>query len=234
MTATLLAVFARAIGFFARAPGLSRAGVPAAVRALFAFALALGVAPAHAARADSNAAAFVALIAGEALVGAVLGIVATLVAEAVAAAGRMLDDLAGLRASVPGLAIGPAGFGGLWSLVFVSAFFGLGGIEALVAAFAHSFDVVPLGAVLHAEMLRRIGFGFGAAFARLALELAAPAICVAACIHVGLAALARVLPRFGGLSLAFPAAYAGVLIVAFLSLGLVRELATAAGVRDLR
>ena len=224
MSTTLFAVFARAVGFFARAPGLSRSGIPAPVRAVFAFALALALAPSLPRVSQRDAASFLALCIGEALVGVVLGIGATLVAECVAAAGRILDDLAGIRASVPGLAVAPAGFGGLWSLVFTFAFFALGGIDALIVAFAHSFALVPLGAALDPRLLRHVGLGFGVAFARLSLELAAPAICVVLCIHLGLAALCRVIPRFGQLSLTFPIAYAGVLLVAFVSLALIREL----------
>lgn len=227
MTATTLAIFARAIGFFARAPGLSRLGVPPAIRAIFAFALALAVAPSLGGMRTPGAASFVLLLVGEALAGAVFGIAATLVAEAAAAAGRMLDDLVGMRASVPGIAVAPVGFGGLWSLTFVAAFFALGGIDALVVAFAHSFTVLPLGAPLAPGTLRQVGIGFGAAFARLSLELAAPAICVTLCVHLGLGALARVVPRFGHLALAFPAAYAAVLLVAFSSIVAMRDLASA-------
>ena len=227
MSQTLFAVFARALGFLARAPGLSRLNVPPAVRAIFAFALALGVAstlqPVHV----RDAADFAVLIGSETLVGMVLGIGATLAAEAVSTAGRMLDDLVGLRASVPGVAVAPAGFGGLMSLTYVAAFFATGGIDVLVVAFAHSFAVVPVGSALEAVTLERVGIGFGVAFARLCLELAAPAICVTLCIHIGLAALARAVPRFGHLAVAFPAAYAAVLLVSFLSLAGIRELAAA-------
>ena len=224
MTATTLAAFARAVGFFARAPGLSRAGIPAAVRAVFAFALALAVAPSLGAAHARDAASLTVLLAGEALCGAVFGVSATLIAEAAAAAGRMLDDLVGLRASVPGIAIAPSGFGGLWTLTFVAAFFALGGVERLIVAFAHSFTVVPLGASLDPGLVRHVGIGLGAAFARLSFELAAPAICASLCLHLGLGALTRTIPRFASLSLAFPVAYAAVLLVAFSSLTVIRDL----------
>lgn len=226
MTATLWLVFARAIGFFARAPGFARPGVPAALRAGFAFALALAIAPSLR-HATERGAVFVLALAGEAFAGATLGFAATLVAEAVGAAGRALDDFIGLRASVPGIAVAPAGLGGLWTLVFTTAFFTLGGCDALVAAFAHSFSVLPLGAPFEGEILRRSSFGFALAFMRLTLELATPGLCIALCIHAGLAALARVVPRFSHLSVAYPVAYAGVLLGAFASLGALRELVRA-------
>ncbi len=218
MTATLFAVFARAIGFFVRAPGFSRTNVPASVRVLFAFALAVAVLPSAGALHEHSAAAFVAVVASEALTGAVFGFGATLVFEAVAAAGRMLDDLVGLRASIPGIGVAPVGFGGLWLLVFIAAYFALGGIDALVVAFAKTFSVVPLGNAVDAQTLRSVGLGYAASLARLCLQLATPAICVTLCVHAGLAVLARVIPRFGHLSLSYPAAYAGVLLIAFASL----------------
>lgn len=225
MSVTFFAVFARAIGFFVRAPGLSHAATPAAVRALFAFGIAAALAPALGRTRAPDAASFIVLIVGEVLAGAVFGLFATLIAEAVAAAGRMLDDLAGIRASIPGLAIAPAGYGGLWALVFTTAFFALGGIEAIVAAFAHSFEVVPLGASMQPQFLRHAGPVFAAAFMRISLELATPGICVVLCIHLGSAALTRALSRLSQLSIAFPLAYAGVLLAAFTSLALLRELA---------
>jgi len=225
MTATLWLVFARAIGFFARAPGFSRPDVPATVRVGFALALALAVTPSLPRTVERDAQTFAFAAASEALVGTVLGLVATLVAEAVAAAARILDDFVGLRASVPQIAVAAPGFGGLWSLVFTASFFSLGGMDALVVAFAHSFGIVPTGSTANGELLRAAGLRFAAPFARLALELAAPGLCVALCVQLGLAVLARVVPRFGHLSLAYPVAYAGVLLVAFASLSTLRDLA---------
>jgi flagellar biosynthetic protein FliR len=227
MTATLWLVFARAVGFLARAPGFARIGVPPALRAGVAFALALAIAPSLPQGPQHDWATFLLALTSEALAGAAFGMVATLTAEAAGAAGRVLDDIIGLRASVPGVAVAPAGLGGLWTFAFTVAFFTLGGCDALVAAFAHSFSVVPLGSVLSGDLLRTAGIGFGLAFMRSALELSAPGLCVALCIHVGLVALARVVPRFSHLSVAYPAAYAGVLLAAFASLATLRSLAGA-------
>jgi flagellar biosynthetic protein FliR len=217
MSATTLLVFARAVGFVSRAPGIARTNVPSALRAGFALGLAFALAPSLPA-IHLNGILLVAAVCGEALVGALLGVAASLVTEAAAAAGRLLDDLIGIRASIPGANVAPTGLGGLWALVTIVAFFALGGIEAVIAAFARSFTVLPLGAGIGAGELRQFGFAFGASFVRLALDLAFPAIVVALAIHLALAALGRVIPRFGNLTLAFPAAYAGVLLVTFGSL----------------
>ena len=223
MTASLLAVFARALGFFARSPGFSRVNVPANVRVLFAFVLAIAVAPSVRGRHDSSTVALLGLVAGEAFVGAAFGLGATLIFEAFAAAGRMLDDLVGLRASLPGIGVAPVGFGGLWLLVFIAAYFALGGVDALIVTFGKTFATVPIGSALDAHTLRSVGFEYAPRLARLCLGFAAPAICVTLCIHLGLAVLSRVVPRFGHLSLTYPIAYAGAMLIAFLSLASVRD-----------
>jgi flagellar biosynthetic protein FliR len=167
------------------------------------------------------------IIVSEALIGLVFGFGATLAFEAFAAAGRMLDDLVGLRASIPGISVAPVGFGGLWLLVFIAAFFALGGAEQLIVAFAKTFSVVPLGGALDDALLRQIGTGYIPALMRLCLQLAAPAMCITLCIHIGLSVLVRVVPRFGHLSVAFPLAYVAAMLIAFVSLGAVRDLAWA-------
>lgn len=227
MSVTLWLVFARAIGFFSRAPGLSRQSVPPQIRVGLAFVLAVAVAPSVPHVRATDALVLLGALLGETLVGLLFGAAATLAAEAAAGAGRILDDFVGLRASIPQIAVAPPGLGALWTLVFTAGFFALGGVDVLVSAFAHSFDLVPAGMAPAAGVLRKTGLGFGTAFARLALDLAAPAICVALCIHLGLATLVRVVPRFAHLSLAYPVAYAGVLLAAFLSLSTLRELASA-------
>jgi flagellar biosynthetic protein FliR len=227
VTATLLAVFARAVGFFARAPGFSRANVPPSARVVFALALTIAVLP-SAGRLHEHAITTISLIVvNEALTGAVLGFGATLVFEAFAAAGRMLDDLVGLRASVPGIAVAPVGFGGLWLLVFIAAFFALGGVDALIVAFVRTFSAIPLGGLIGDPALRSVEFAYLPTLARVCLQLAAPAICVTLCVHAGLGVVTRVIPRFGHLSLAFPAAYAAAMLTAFVTLAAVRDLAAA-------
>ncbi|MBV8074237.1 MAG: flagellar biosynthetic protein FliR [Candidatus Eremiobacteraeota bacterium] len=223
MAATIWFVFARAAGFVARAPGL-RANVPVPLRAALALGLALVVVPQRRAAAH-DALTFAALLAGESLFGALLGFAASLVSEAVGCAGRLLDDFSGVRAGVPFAAVAPPGIGGIWSLVFLAAFFALGGIELTIAAFARSFDLFPIGTALDPRALHAFVLGGGVAFVRLAVALAMPAISLALLVHLTVAAIGRVVPRFGNLTLAFPAAFAAVFLAAFAALAGVEALA---------
>ena len=223
MSATALLVFARALGFVARAPGFSRAGVPVPVRAGFAFVLAFGIAAWQPDTIRMSALGLGSAAAGEFLIGLLLGFAASLVAQAVAAAGGLVDDLAGVRL-LPGTSVAPPGFAGLWSLVFIVAFFGLGGVDALVLAFAQSFVALPLTSRLDGSALQGFGTGFIGALMHLAAQLAAPAIGSSLVVQLALGALGRILPRFGNLTLGFPAAYAAVLLAAFAALAWIRDL----------
>jgi len=223
VSTTALLVFARALGFVARAPGFSRASVPVPLRAGFAFVLALSVAAWQPKVGPLHALALGTAAIREVLIGALLGFAASLIAETVAAAGGLVDDLVGLRA-LPGIAVAPPGFAGLWTLVFVVALFALGGVDMLVLAFAQSFVVLPLGPQLDSRALTPFGIGFIGPLVRLALQLAAPAIGISLVVQLALGALGRILPRFGSLTLGFPAAYAGVLLAAFAALGWIRDL----------
>ncbi|MGH7716061.1 MAG: flagellar biosynthetic protein FliR, partial [Vulcanimicrobiaceae bacterium] len=89
------------------------------------------------------------------------------------------------------------------------------------------FSAVPLGGALDEAVMRHIGAAYAPALLRLCLQLAAPAICVTLCVHIGLGVLVRTVPRFGHLSVAFPIAYLTAMLIAFMSLGAVRDLASA-------
>ena len=211
-------VLSRAVGFVARAPGFSRLGVPMSARAGTAFFLA-SIVPAHYASKSVDGVMLVALCAGEALVGALLAVSATVVYEAAAAAGRLIDDQMGIRAALPGADVGSAGLAKLWSLAFVVAFFALDGYGSFVFAFARSFEAFPLGAAFEGAAIERTARTIATALPELALSFAAPSIAVATIVHLSLAAVGRILPRFGNLTLAFPAAFGCVLVLGFATLG---------------
>ncbi|MBV8600176.1 MAG: flagellar biosynthetic protein FliR [Candidatus Eremiobacteraeota bacterium] len=223
MSATLTLVFARAVGFVARAPGF-RANVPAPLRAGFALLLACAVIP-NERVPPADAATFALLVAGEVLVGALLAFAAALVSECVACAGRLLDDFAGVRAALPGTTLAPAGFGGLWSLVFWAAFFAFGGIELTILAFARSFELLPIGHAIDGRAPAAFSIAAGVGFFHLAFDLALPALATGLVVHLSLGALGRVVPRFGNPTLAFPAAFAVVLLAGFAALPAIEQLA---------
>jgi flagellar biosynthetic protein FliR len=204
-----LLVFARCAGFVFRAPGFSHPDVPPPVRAGFAYVLALALAHAYASSARYVAGGIVFAVATEALIGAAIGIAASMLYDGAYAGGRALDDYVGIRASVPSADVAAgAGFGRLWSLAFATAFFTLGGYRVALRAFGESFVALPPGALVGPSDLQTFAVALPETLLRAACFVAAPAVAIAFVAQVSLAAIARLVPRFSTFTLAFPIVFA--------------------------
>jgi flagellar biosynthetic protein FliR len=223
---TLLLVFARSAGLMFRAPGFTHPAVPMIVRLALALGLALGIAPAVHAAPEMDLAVFGLAIAGEVAVGAAIGIGASLLYDGAYYGGRMIDDYVGFRGSVPNAAVTSAqGFGRLWSSLFLAGFFLLDGDALVIRAFAQSFEHVGAGAFIASEAWLGFAAALPQTIAKAALQVAAPAIAVAAVIQVALAAVTRVVPRFSSFTLSFPIVFAAAVLVAVATLPLYAPLA---------
>jgi flagellar biosynthetic protein FliR len=213
MTDTALLVFARSAGMLFRAPGFSHPSVPPPVRVGLALALAFAIAP-HVRAISFDGAGFGLAVAGEVLLGAAIGTGASLLYDAAYYAGRTIDDYVGVRGSVPNANVTSAqAFGRLWSSVFLAGFFLFDGYVPVVRAFAGSFDAVAPGGVIAPAAWSAYAVALPVTIVRAALLIAAPAIAVALTVQVGLAAVARVVPRLASFSLAFPVVFAAAIIV---------------------
>lgn len=149
----------------------------------------------------------------EFVLGAAIGIAASALYDGAYSGGRLVDDYVGIRVSVPtaGIVAG-AGFGRLWSLAFTAMFFVLGGDALLLTAFARSFDSIPTASLV-AGNLAALATSVPATLLRAALFVAAPALALAFTAQVALAAIGRIVPRFG----TFPLTFAIVLACALLA-----------------
>jgi flagellar biosynthesis protein FliR len=206
-----------------RAPGFSHPAVPPPLRAGFAFALAPVFAATHRGaypNAGSGPGALVLALAAEAALGAAFGTAAALVCDGAFAGGRMLDDYAGIRGSVPGFNVAAgAGFGRLWSLAFVAGFFLLGGDRLALGAFAASFEALPPGALVAPHALASFAAALPGALVRAALAVGGPALACVLAGQVGLGVLARVVPRFSPFALSFGVTFALALSATLLAFG---------------
>jgi flagellar biosynthetic protein FliR len=211
MNPAMLLVFARCAGFISRAPGFSYPGVPPLLRVAIAWFLALVLMPSMPRVHDMSGIALVASLALEFLIGSAIGIGASVLYDGAYAGGRAVDDYVGVKAIAPTLhLVAPSGFGRIWSLGFTGAFFLLGAYRPIIAAFAGSFDRIPLGAPLLAGPWM---FAIPAMLMRVAVTVAAPAIAAGFVVQVALGALSRTVPRFGSLTLTFPIVF-GVALIA--------------------
>ncbi len=217
-----LLVFARCAGFVFRAPGFSHPDVPPPVRAGFAFVLALALGHAYVGTARVVPGALAFELVSETLVGAAIGIAASMLYDGAFAGGRTLDDYVGIRASVPNANVSAgAGFGRLWSLAFATAFFVLGGYRAALTGFADAFTSLPPGALVSSANLATFALALPQTLLRAALFVAGPAIAIALVAQVALAIVARVVPRFSTFTLAFPIVFGCVLLATIAALPVV-------------
>lgn len=213
MTAAALLVFARCAGFVFRAPGLSHPAVPAPVRAGLALALTMAVLPAAASARAGSGIMFISAVALELAIGAAIGIAASILYDGAYAGGRALDDYVGIRGSVPNAQVYAAsGFGRIWSLVFTAGFFLLGGYRIAILAFAHTFDVFPVGSVPHSRDVYAFALMLPQGIVEAALLVAGPAIALVFVAQLALGSLARVTPRFSGFTLTFPIMFGAALL----------------------
>jgi flagellar biosynthetic protein FliR len=215
-----LLVFARCAGFVFRAPGFSHPDVPPPVRAGFAYVLALALAHAYGSSARYARDGIVFAVATEALIGAAIGIAASMLYDGAYAGGRALDDYVGIRASVPSADVAAgAGFGRLWSLAFATAFFTLGGYRFALRAFGESFVALPPGTLVGSSDLQTFAVALPETLLRAACFVAAPAVAIAFVAQVSLAAIARLVPRFSTFTLAFPIVFACAILATVAGLG---------------
>lgn len=219
-----LLVLARSAGFVFRAPGFSHPDVPPPVRAGLAYVLTIALAPQPVSvlPGATGHGGLVVALAAEAVLGAAIGTAAAMLYDGAYAGGRALDDYVGIRASVPSANVqAGAGFGRLWSLAFVTAFFTLGGSGVAILAFAQTFDSVPPGALVRASDLAAFAVTLPATLVRAAFFVAGPPVAIALVAQVALAGVARVVPRFSTFTLSFPIVFACVVLVTAASLPLV-------------
>lgn len=201
--AAWIAAFVRASAFAATAPVAGSGAVPRIVRG----ALALAIAPAVAARISRDR--DIAAWPEQAIVGAVFGVAAAMVAAGVSAAGSLVDSSLAMRPfGRDGLFGGEQGpMGRVYSLAFAALFLSTGALthlcSRLVDASSHAAAVVSVAGA--AALVAR---SFQAS-----LDIAAPAIAAQVIATLASAAAARAAPRINGLMLASPATTAAVFVV---------------------
>lgn len=223
--ATTALVFARCAGFAFRAPGFSHPSVPVPLRAGLAAFLTLAIAPGVSGASVPHGGLSLGLaFITELLLGAIVGAAASLLYDAAYAGGRTVDDYAGVKAIAPSAqVVAPSGFGRVWSLAFTGGFFLLGVYRPTIWAFATSFSRLAPGVPFDAHAWMPYLATLAGTTAMTAAGIAAPAIGLAFAVQIALGALSRAVPRFGSITLAFPLAFAAVLIATVCAVPILAE-----------
>jgi len=226
VNAAALLVFARCAGFAFRAPGFAHPSVPAPVRAGMALVLTLAIAPSARAAPHVAGAWIVAAFALEFLFGAAIGVAGSLIYDAAYAGGRAVDDYNGVKAIAPSAQlVAPSGFGRIWSIAFIGAYFLLGVYRLTLPAFASTFARFPPGAAPDPAVWGPFALSLASTIFAVGVAVAAPAIALSFVVHVAMGALSRAVPRFGSFTLVFPPAFGAALIATAFALPVLVRLA---------
>jgi len=220
-----LLVMARVAGFLARAPGFSHPDVPHVVRAACAAALAAALVHGAPTPADPGASLPFAVLA-EFTLGALLGQAAAAFYDGALAAGRLLDDYAGIRILIPTSGVTGGGFGRLYGMLFVAVYFLARGYAPLVAALAASFRELPPGAPVEHAHLLSYALALPSLVVRAGLQIAGPAVLATFSAQAFLGIVQRVVPRASTFMLSFPLSFGAALTTVVLLAPAAARLAT--------
>lgn len=210
MNPLAMLVLARVAGFLARAPGFSHPAVPHLVRAFAA--VAISAALTHGLPAPHlGSAAFAFAVLSEFALGLLLGQAAGAFYDGALAAGRLLDDYAGVRILIPTSGVSGGGFGRLYGILFVAVYFLAHGYAPLIAALSESLRTLPPGSALERAQLLTFAFALPGLVVRAALDIAAPALLATFSAQAFLGILQRVVPRASTFMLSFPLSFGAAL-----------------------
>ncbi len=199
-------------------PGLGEMELPPTIRAGLALALSLLLLPAIAPLVPETPAGWggAGMVAAELLAGAALGWLARLPALALSMAGAVASTMMGLSSVVqPDPALGGQSSAlarvlGMMAPVLVLST----GLYALpLTALAHSYQVVPPGAVMPAGPLAEVVQQAVSSSLDLSVRLAAPFLLAGLLVQAALGLLARLVPQLQVFSVAIPGQILGGVVM---------------------
>ncbi|MDA1041221.1 MAG: flagellar biosynthetic protein FliR [Planctomycetota bacterium] len=183
-------------------------GVTIRTRFAVAVALAAAVLPAAVTSHSVAIGPWPLVVAGEAIVGGVIGMAIALVVAASGWAGTVLGSVSGLSWADdfdPGSGEASAGIGRLAWWVGVAAFLAAGGQFVIVTGLLDSFAMLPVGTVLNGDggfdRLLPVVTAAPALALRIALTLALPAITAVVAFHLASTICLRAVPFSPGAGL---------------------------------
>jgi flagellar biosynthesis protein FliR len=205
-----LLIFSRVSALVMTAPVLGAKEAPMRVRAFLAVALSVVVAPLiWDAKTEQpiHVVQMLALVAGEMLVGATLGLGVMIIFGGVQVAGQLLGQVSGMSLGDvfnPGLNEDVDAISQLLFYVTMAAFVIVGGHRDVVAALLDTLVAMPPGtAIAPAGSLETMTTLLGQSF-MLGIRAAAPALTALLLATVVLGLIARTLPQLNALALGIP------------------------------
>lgn len=199
----------RTAGVCFTAPTLAAPGLGWRFRVVAALALAVWTAPlaAPAIGTPSSPYGVGGLIVGEALVGALLGLSASLVVAGARQAGELVASQAGLTmASLldPETGEETSALGHLYGLIAIAVFLSMNGPLVVLDSLLRSFEAIPAGTLVFERAAIQAMFGRVAEALQLAVRAAAPPAIALATAGVALGWLGRLAPGVPLMALSLP------------------------------
>lgn len=213
----LMVVF-RISGLFVFAPILSSTSIPAQARVLLALAMSVALYPSVPLEAISASGAgglrldlfsLIPAVLGETLIGAAIGLIASIPMYFVQMAGVIMGQQTGMSLGGlfnPALDIETDAISQLLMSIALAAFVAAGGLEVSFLALARSFEHVAIGGASWggasiapvAMLVGLISSGF-----ELALRVAAPVVCILLVETIASAYLMRTIPQINIMSIGY-------------------------------
>lgn len=202
-------VLARISGLIATAPVIGIPSVPMQVRALFALALTLLITPAQLSRevaTPDTAIDYALTLAGELLVGFLLGLGMQFFFSGIQLAGQLISQTSGLTlADVfnPDLNDSIPLFSQMLHTFAIAVFVTLGGHRLLIAGLLGTFETVPLGDLSEIPAVSQLLVSLTAESFALSLKIAAPCVTALLLATLVMGLISRTLPQLNILSFGF-------------------------------
>lgn len=225
-----LLVATRIGGIFLIAPMLAGSSIPLRVRALFTIAFAAMVYPLLTTQGlgvlPHDLLALAPALAGEAVIGATIGLIALIPFVAVQIAGTMMGQQMGLAIADiidPSIDIPGANLGQFLFYLTLGAFISLGGFEVLFSVLTDSFATVPLMALRPTAapldvIIGVLGSGFD-----LAIRVAMPVLTIIFLENIAVGFIMKTVPSLNIMSFGFPIRILAGLIIFLMALPFMKE-----------
>ena len=217
-------VFCRVGGCLMLVPGVASARVPVRIRLYVSVVLAVALASLAdpgGVRRDRSGPDLAIFVFTESVIGAAIGLMSRLFIEAIEFAGTTISNYIGLS-GIAGSFDGDEPIPAVANLVTVLATLLLLIMElphALILGLAASFDDIPIGTALEADMALRQVLGILAPVFATALQISAPFLVYGLVLNIMFAILGRLVPQISSYFVSIPLIAIGGLMLLYVSVG---------------
>jgi flagellar biosynthetic protein FliR len=201
-------ITARVGGFLFTAPGFSGSMIPGMVRTAVTVVLAVFLLPGAPSMPLSNELLDLPLpLAGELMIGMILGLMAAVIVQALGHAGEVISMQMGLSIA-PALSPVPemqvVGLGQITSMLAVLIYFGLGGHLMLLRGLSESLRLLPPGGGLALDAGAETATRLAGQLFVCAVSAAAPVMVALLLTNIAMAILGRAVPQMNAMMMSFP------------------------------